>query len=168
MGKAFLTLTAFVLPLVSANGQATAQNTGAGYEEYFQTQTAKKARQDWMLNCQGCHKIDGTGRPERGLPNLSGEVAKFLSVEGGRAYLSRVPGVTNAVVDDEGLAELLNWLLIRFDPDHIPAEHKLYTVEEVRQWRRRPLSIGAATKRKALLAKLQKNEIENKGEKHGL
>lgn len=111
-----------------------------------------------MLNCMGCHKIDGTGRPEKGLPNLSGEVAKFLSVPGGREYLSRVPGVTNASINDEDLTALINWFLIRFDPDNIPEDHVPYTVDEVTEWRKNPLAYGADKERQSLLARIEKKK----------
>ncbi len=149
----------FVATLVVAN--AHAQEVAQSNFEYFQTDKAKQARQDWMLNCQGCHKVDGTGRPEKGLPNLTGEVSKFLAVEGGREYLSRVPGITNASVNDADLAELINWLLLRFDPDNIPDGHLPYTVEEVSVWRKHPLSIKAPQTREDLLAKLAQNNSEN-------
>lgn len=124
--------------------------------QYFQSPLAKKARQDWVLNCQGCHKIDGTGRPEKGLPDLSGEVAKFLSVPGGREYLSRVPGVTNANINDADLTALINWFLVRFDPDNIPEDHLPYTVDEVTEWRKNPLSLDAEEQRQRLLIKIEK------------
>ncbi len=154
----------FVATLVGANSHAQETNSKASQTtsnaQYFQTYKAKKARQDWILNCQGCHKIDGTGRPDKGLPNLTGEVAKFLTVDGGREYLSRVPGITNASVNDADLAELINWLLPRFDPDNIPADFKPYTVEEVTQWRKHPLSIQAPQTRESLLAKLSHNNSQ--------
>ena len=152
-----------VLPILvlSMFGGITYAQEANNYEDYFQSQTAKKAKQDWILNCQGCHKIDGTGRPEKGLPNLVGEVAKFLSVEGGREYLSRVPGVTNASINDEDLAALINWLLIKFDPESIPKNHKPYTAKEVAQWRKQPLSVKAAQTRENLLANLNTKNLKN-------
>ena len=138
---------------VDGNAQEKAFDT----ESYFQSDVAKMAKQNWILNCQGCHKIDGTGRPEKGLPNLTNEVAKFLGVEGGREYLSRVPGVTNASVNDTDLADLINWVLIQFDPEHIPQGHKPYTQAEVSQWRQHPLSIGAAKTRQKLLKNIANN-----------
>lgn len=122
-------------------------------QSYFESPTAKKAEQNWILNCQGCHKIDGTGRPDKGLPDLT-HVAQFLHVPGGREYLSRVPGVTNASVNDEELTDLINWLLLRFDPDNIPQGHTPYTFAEVTKWRQNPLSIGAAARRENLLNQL--------------
>ena len=156
----------FVAILVNANthaqeiSQAQEINQATSNEQYFRTDKAKQARQDWILNCQGCHKIDGSGRPEKGLPDLTGEVSKFLTVEGGREYLSRVPGITNASVNDAQLTELINWLLLRFDPDNIPADHVPYTTEEVAQWRKYPLSIDAAKTRENLLAKILNKHLQ--------
>ncbi len=150
--KYIVVLTGFGLVVPIAQAQETVQATNNA--QYFQTDKAKQARQDWILNCQGCHKIDGTGRPEKGLPDLTGEVSKFLAVEGGREYLSRVPGITNASVNDADLAELINWVLLRFDPDNIPEGHVPYTTEEVAQWRKHPLSIDADKTREGLLAKI--------------
>ncbi len=146
----------------SNQGGASAndQEFAGGTQKYSASHITAKAEQDWTLNCQGCHKIDGTGRPEKGLPNLTGQVAKFLHVDGGREYLARVPGVTNATINDEDLTALLNWLLPRFDPDHIPEDHKLYTVEEVTRWRQHPLSINAEKKRKHLLVMMQGHTIK--------
>ncbi len=158
-------ITPFLFAACLWAGTAYAQDTQE-VEGYFQTETAHKARQNWILNCQGCHKIDATGRPEKGLPNLSGEVAKFLSVEGGREYLSRVPGVTNAGVSDEALTDLINWLLLRFDPDNIPPDHIPYSVSEVAKWRKQPLSTDSAEKRQALL--LQLENLKNQGESNDL
>ena len=42
---------------------------------------------DYALNCQGCHRPDGTGTPGT-VPALAGSVAKFLKVPGGREYLT--------------------------------------------------------------------------------
>src|SRR5262245_8771458 len=65
------------------------------------------AWQHWVLNCQGCHRTDGSGSPETA-PPLRGMVAQFTNVTGGREYLARVPGVATAPLTDTELAELLN------------------------------------------------------------
>ena len=78
-----------------------------------------RARINWLLNCQGCHRADASGLPG-GAPNMAGEVSRFLNVKGGREYLVRVPGVANAPLSDADLAALLNWMLRTFDPQHLP------------------------------------------------
>ena len=161
MKKVALTFPLLFLAATMLASTAHSQDRNQSAEQYFQTDAAKKARQNWILNCQGCHKIDGTGRPAKGLPNLTGEVSKFLNVTGGREYLSRVPGITNASINDAELTELINWTLLRFDPENIPKDHKPYTAEEVTQWRKHPLSIGAKQTRENLLAKLPDKISEN-------
>ena len=76
-------------------------------------QSAARARQNWILTCQGCHRADATGTPQT-TPTMAGFVAKFLQVPGGREYLARVPGVATAALTDAELAEVLNWSLVRF------------------------------------------------------
>lgn len=112
-----------------------------------------RARTNYALNCQGCHFADATGL-EGQVPPMANQVAKFLQVEGGREYLIRVPGMSNAAVSDEALAELANWTLYTFDADHIPQDFKPYTGEEVGALRRNSMTTGAAKERERLLALL--------------
>lgn len=93
----------------------------------------------WQLHCSGCHRPDGSGLPGE-VPDLRGQVARFLAAPGGRAYLARVPGAANAPLSDADLAALLGWLLVRFDPAHVPADFAPYTADEVAGLRARPLS----------------------------
>jgi hypothetical protein len=109
----------------------------------------------WALNCQGCHRPDGSGT--RGAtPPINGEVAKFLNVNGGRSYLARVPGVANAPLSDAILAELLNWMLIRFDQDHLPRNHKPYTDKEVAALRAKGLGVNVMQERARLVAEIER------------
>lgn len=115
-------------------------------------QSEARAKMNWLLNCQGCHQPDATGSAN-GAPSMVGDVARFLSVEGGREYLTRVPGVANAGVPDDQLAELLNWTLATFDKDHLPADFAPYTKEEMSAGRARPLVSEAPVLRDALRKK---------------
>ena len=54
-----------------------------------------QARLNYMLNCQGCHAVDD-GRGLNDIPAMADFVGKFLTVDGGRAYLVQVPGSANA------------------------------------------------------------------------
>jgi cytochrome c553 len=116
-------------------------------------QNGQRAWQNWTLNCQGCHRPDGTGS-EATTPALVGTVAKFLSVERGREYLARVPGVANAPLSDVDLSELLNWMLWRFDREHLPPAFQPFTAAEVSGFRRQPLRLEASRMRSELLAKV--------------
>jgi cytochrome c553 len=110
----------------------------------------RRAWQHWVLNCQGCHGPDAAGRPNA-TPNMAGEVAQFLGTPEGRAYLGRVPGVADAPLSDAALAELMNWMLVRFDPDNMPADFRPYTAQEIKKLRSQPLRTDASRTRAALL-----------------
>jgi cytochrome c553 len=114
----------------------------------------QRAWQNWTLNCQGCHRPDGTGSAGT-TPSLKGTVGKFLTVPLGREYLSRVPGVATSPLSDADLAEVLNWMLWRFDQEHVPADFSPFTVAEVADLRRRPLRLEASQVRGELLAKAE-------------
>lgn len=111
------------------------------------------AHQYYMLQCQGCHRPDGTGT-SASAPPMAGMVARFLAVAGGREYLGRVPGVATAVLSDAQLAELLNWTLHRFDAANVPADFKPYTAAEIGALRRHPLRTEAAAVRARLVTEL--------------
>jgi mono/diheme cytochrome c family protein len=98
--------------------------------------SAGTPRLDYLLHCSGCHGPTGAGVPSRGIPRLRGEVAKFLWVPEGRAYLAQVPGVRNANLDDAEVARLLSWLPGAMDPDHLPLEPAPFSAEEVSTLRR--------------------------------
>jgi hypothetical protein len=93
---------------------------------------------DYVLHCQGCHQAGGLGLAGS-VPRLKDSVARFVSLPGGREYLSRVPGVAQSQLDDAALARLLNWLVAYFDADHLAADFRPFTAEEVAPLRRRPL-----------------------------
>lgn len=108
---------------------------------------------EFALNCQGCHRADGSGTPGS-VPALAGSVARFLAVPGGRAYLVQVPGVAQAPLDDAALAAVLNWMLARFDARHLPKGFRPYAAEEVGRLRRFPL-VAVDKVRAALLAGME-------------
>lgn len=135
-------LTALTLLLT---GAVAAEEPPAGVEN------AQRAWQNWTLNCQGCHRPDGTGSAST-TPSLAGETSKFLSVPLGREYLTRVPGVATSPIGDAQLAELLNWMLWRFDPQHLPKSFVPFDAAEVGRLRREPLRLEASKMRAELLA----------------
>jgi len=110
----------------------------------------QRAWQHWTLNCQGCHRQDGTGTSATA-PSLAGTVAKFLWVPGGREYLGRVPGVATSALSNADLAEVLNWMLWRFDKDNLPSNFQPFTAAEIGDLRTRPLRLEAAQMRADLL-----------------
>jgi hypothetical protein len=112
----------------------------------------QRAWQNWTLNCQGCHRPDGTGSAGTA-PSLAGTVSKFLTVPGGREYLGRVPGVATSALPSGVLAELMNWMFWRFDKEHLPADFVPFTAEEIGRLRTQPLRLEASQMRGDLLKK---------------
>jgi cytochrome c553 len=112
------------------------------------------AWQNWALNCQGCHRLDGSGS-DATAPSLAGTVAKFLWAPGGREYLVRVPGVATSPLSDADLAEVMNWMLWRYDKAHLPSNFRPFTAAEMGPLRSRPLRLEAAGMRSDLLRKAE-------------
>jgi len=106
--------------------------------------------QSWVLNCQGCHRADGQGTQDSSSV-LADTVARFLWAPGGRDYLIQVPGVASSELSDEDLANLVNWMLVRFDKQHVPESFAPYTAAEVGRLRQRPLRLEAPRIRAQLL-----------------
>jgi cytochrome c2 len=107
---------------------------------------------NYLLNCQGCHKADGSGQPGY-VPDFRGSVARFLTLPEGRAYLGRVPGTAQSLLSDSDRAEVLNWIVAKFDPTHVPATFVPYISAELAVYRREPLS-RAGAERLRLIARL--------------
>ena len=99
---------------------------------------AERARVNYMLNCQGCHLPDGDGVGD--IPRMKGFVGNFFRVPGGREFVVQVPGSANAALDDDALAELLNWMLVEISANELPENFAPYTAEEVGRHRAQPLS----------------------------
>lgn len=70
---------------------------------------------DYMLECQGCHRADGSGSPGA-VPDLRGSLERLLSAPGGRDFVVRVPGSATSRLSDAALAGVLNWMVRRFAP----------------------------------------------------
>jgi hypothetical protein len=96
-------------------------------------------RIDYMLNCRGCHGPEGDGLPG-GAPSFRGQIARFLSVPGGREYLIRVPGTAQSELSDARVALLLDWIVREFDGGDVPENYTPYTEGEVATHRARSLT----------------------------
>jgi mono/diheme cytochrome c family protein len=88
---------------------------------------------DYILNCSGCHRIDGTG--SRTVPSLLA-MPELSGKPGAREYWVRVPGAAQAPLSDARLAGLMNWLVRRFTGER---PEPAYTTEEVGRLRSNPL-----------------------------
>lgn len=143
-------LAALCVPLLTA-AAVTAQDNGTGIPG---VSNPDRARIDYQLKCQGCHRPNGDGNGFT-TPPLNNEVARFLHVAGGREFLVQVPGVAMVDLNDARLAELMNWTLYRFDAGHIPADFKPFTAEEIAELRRKPIRLDRVKTRADLVAQFE-------------
>ena len=127
--------------------------TGLMIQLAFATTAWGSPETDYMLHCQGCHLPDGAGT--RGsVPLLAGSIARFATLEEGREYLVRVPGSSMSSLDDAALADVLNWMIVRFGPPEDAARAVPFTPDEVRRTRNPPLT-AVEPLRSELLQKLE-------------
>jgi mono/diheme cytochrome c family protein len=89
---------------------------------------------DYLLHCSGCHMPDGTGLPSV-VPTLHGVIGRMVAEPAGRDYIVRVPGVSQAPINNEKLTEVLNWVLTEFSSETLPKNFKPLTVREVKRAR---------------------------------
>lgn len=93
---------------------------------------------DYLLYCRGCHLHTGDPVPDASIPSLR-QLAPLLETQAGRDYLIRVPGVSQAGMNDERLAAVLNWVLTEFNKDTVAADFRRFTAEEVGKVRNKVL-----------------------------
>jgi cytochrome c2/mono/diheme cytochrome c family protein len=136
------------LPFPSIVAMAVAMMTGSGaFAEV--ASNSYPAALNYTVNCSGCHMADGSGFPGR-VPSFRGNLARYLTVPEGRAYVVRVPGSANSLLSNRNLAEVLNWAVHAYDPEHLPANFVPYEEQEVARLRREPLSAGSAVRARVL------------------
>ena len=122
--------------------------------------SAETAQIHYMLQCQGCHRADGSGSPGA-VPSLTGFMGKFLTVPGGRAYLVRVPGSAQAPLSDADLAQVLNWMIRAFGPPAIAADFEPFRADEVAGLRASPLTDVDSVRRALIRAIDRARELES-------
>ena len=121
---------------------------------YGQSLDRQRAQFNYQIFCRGCHLPDASGI-EGKVPRIKGYIGNFLKVDGGREFLVRVPGAANAAIDDEQLAELMNWIIVKFGGESVPENYRPFTAAEVGTLRRRPLN-DVITVRAGLVKEIDK------------
>ena len=111
------------------------------------------ARQNYILNCQGCHLPDGSGSPGN-VPRLNNFMGYFLHIDGGREFIVQVPGVAGSPISDQELADVMNWVLRNFSSNELPDPFIPYNAEEVGQLRKEP-QLNIHQRREKLIAKIR-------------
>lgn len=90
----------------------------------------RRAQVNYMLHCQGCHLPQGEGFTGR-VPPMKNFVGYFLHSQEGREFVIRVPGVAHSALNDQELAELVNWLLREFSAAQLPPVFTPFSPDEV-------------------------------------
>ena len=99
---------------------------------------AEQPRTAYWLHCAGCHLLDGSSAPPE-VPTLIDEPGRIAGLPGGRDYLMRIPGVAQAGLGNEKLAEVLNFMLEEFSSATLPADFEPFSGDEVGRARRQAL-----------------------------
>ena len=117
-----------------------------------------RARVNYLIHCQGCHLPGAIGHAGK-VPRMQGFLGYFLHSSDGREFLVRVPGVSTSTLPDDQLAELLNWLLVTYSADELPATWARYTAAEVASLRGDPVQ-DPETVREHVLADIARAKPE--------
>ncbi|GLK93133.1 hypothetical protein GCM10008164_08690 [Achromobacter xylosoxidans] len=121
-------------------GQAVAGDSSGGApatDAAAADRLRQSVRADYVLQCAGCHRVDGRGSGRHGIPDFRNSVGAFAHLPAGREYLVRVPGAAQSQLSNAELAAVLNWVVEEFSPAQLPADFRPYTEEEVAQVRPR-------------------------------
>ena len=110
-----------------------------------------RAKQNYQLNCMGCHAEDGAGL-EGQVPSLRGTLSRISSGAVGRDYVLRVPGITQSTLSSAELAEVLNWAINTFSDAQAAKRVRPFTAAEVESSRSRPLLEISASRAEAVKA----------------
>jgi hypothetical protein len=113
----------------------------AGLPAHVRAETieVRSPRTNYLLSCGGCHGLNGVSN-SRLVPDLKDKVGYFLNLPVGRGYLVRLPNVAFSMTTDEALTGLLNFMVFTLGGASVPKGAKPYSVHEVSQLRRRPLT----------------------------
>lgn len=123
--------------LVAANTSAADAAADAAAARPASDPLRLAVRADYVLQCAGCHRVDGRGSGRHGIPDFRNSVGSFVHLPQGREYLVRVPGAAQSQLNNAELAAVLNWIVEEFSPAQLPENFRPYTEQEVAQVRPR-------------------------------
>ncbi|NYT37318.1 cytochrome C [Allopusillimonas soli] len=111
------------------------------------------AYKDYMLQCAGCHRYDGTGVARNGVPSFRNSIGLLAALPQGRDYMIRVPGAAQSQLSNAELANVLNWAVMQFSPGQAGLGFRLFTATEVGASRQQRFD-DVARVRRALAARI--------------
>lgn len=92
---------------------------------------------------------DGAGH-KGFVPSFVGQIGSFTHSPEGRKFIIQVPGVSQSELSNREIADLMNWLLVAYDPDGLSSDFTPYDEREVEGWRNNPISDTAQLRRTIL------------------
>lgn len=124
---------------------------------YAQAYDSGRARIDYILQCQGCHRADGSGATQS-TPSLLTDGELFLQSQLGREFFISVPGVVHAPLSDEALTSVINYVIQNLIIKEGDFESLFYTVPELTVYRKTKMTKNIAQRRREVIAKLRENK----------
>ena len=106
---------------------------------FSQSLYAISPRTNYLLYCSGCHRPTGEGKAPN-VPTLVNELGRMMSVEEMRGHLVRIPGASQAPINDNELTDVINWVLIEFNSETLPENFRELSYEEVTDARKNVLA----------------------------
>ncbi len=100
---------------------------------------AASPRTNYLLYCSGCHLVNGEGKHPN-VPTLHDELGRMMTVPAMREYLVRIPGASQAPIDDDELTDVINWVLEQWNSNTLPANFEALSLDEVSQARKNILA----------------------------
>lgn len=88
------------------------------------------AEKNYLLHCSGCHLPNGIGDPPN-TPTLRDTIGKIVATPEGRDYIIRVPGSSQTPMNNQQLADVLNWMLTEFNSETLPKNFEPLSAQEV-------------------------------------
>ncbi|MBH3426135.1 c-type cytochrome [Pseudomonas alkylphenolica] len=154
---------ALAAPLAMARAIPDPHQKHAPGNEAVQTPIAQAGYStavNYQLQCAGCHLGDGSGSKANDVPRMKDFVGNFLKVDGGREFLVRVPGMAQSALNDEQLADLINWLMRKdgIAGTSLPEHYQPYTGEEVSAVRHRSV-LNVPNARAGLISQMRDKGI---------
>lgn len=150
-GAFVIAMTYLCNPLAEAGVLGTAAPVRAEAESIARTSTPRSL---YVLNCAGCHGMDGSGSEYGQVPDMR-QLGRFLHHPEGRRFLVQVPGVMGSGLNDEDVAHVINWVFTTLVTDINPRTFVPYTPQEITKARANPLKDVMATRTRLLATEPQ-------------
>ncbi len=93
----------------------------------------------YRLRCSGCHQVNGMGSPGGGVPPFPDYLGPMASDQEGRIYIAHVPGVMSARLNDDQLADVLNYLIDVWGENADGTRPKYFTAKELEELKAVPV-----------------------------